>query len=260
MGSPEAEVGRESNELQHAVTLSHAFYAGMTEVTQAQFQAVVGYNPSGYKSCGGNCPVESVSWSEAAAFANALSVSASLPACYTCTGSGASITCSQPADPYLCQGYRLPTEAEWEYATRAGETAAFPNGGNLLDADISQCNSSVMLVDAALQPVETLGSLAWYCGNNNPTGTKPVAQLTANAWGLYDVIGNVYEWCHEGFDDYSSEASVDPVGIASTVSRVVRGPGFLDEPLYQRSAYRSNACPTSRSNLIGFRVVRSVIR
>lgn len=257
-GSPENEVGRADNEQQHAVTLTHAFKVSTTLVTQTQFQTLMGYNSSGYKSCGGSCPVENVSWSEAAAFANALSASVGLPACYTCSGTGASVTCTAPANPYACKGYRLPTEAEWEYTARAGSTAAFSNGGNLAEANVSSCTGGVPLYDASQQLIGLLTDFAWYCGNTSPAQTRPVAQLKDNSWGLYDVSGNVYEWTHDFYDDYPVSAVTDPVGGTSGGTRIIRGGSFLDEPQYVRVAYRSDFNPANRADIIGFRVVRSV--
>ena len=131
MGSPDGtgtqtkEPCRQTDEKQHQVTLTHIFEIQTTEVTQDQYFSVMVYKPSKFSSCGGTCPVEQVNWHEAAAYANALSSKAGLTACYTCTGSGKSVTCSEAtayagAQIYTCPGYRLLTEAEWEYAYRAG--------------------------------------------------------------------------------------------------------------------------------------------
>jgi len=135
MGSPAAEKCHYTDEEQHDVTLTHDFEIQTTEVTQAQFKALMSYNPSVFKSCGDNCPVEKVKWYEAAAYCNALSAKIGYAQCYTCTNSGTMVTCTwavgyENEKTYKCPGYRLPTEAEWEYAYRAGTQTAYYNGAN----------------------------------------------------------------------------------------------------------------------------------
>ncbi|KPA17999.1 Sulphatase-modifying factor domain protein, partial [Candidatus Magnetomorum sp. HK-1] len=159
MGSPEDELGRWSDEVLHQVTLTQDFYMQTTEVTQGQWKAIMGNNPSYFSNCGDNCPVEYVSWNDAQEFIQKLN--------------------QKEGDTY-----RLPTEAEWEYAARAGSTTALANG-NLVEKD---CNLDV-----------NLNAMGWYCGNSN-SETHQVAQKQANAWGLYDMHGNVWEWCNDWYD------------------------------------------------------------
>ena len=245
MGSPSTESCRYSKETQRDVTLTHKFEIQSTEVTQDQFYKVMGYKPWKFTSCGGTCPVEQVSWYEAAAYANALSAKAGLTKCYTCSGSGSSVTCqettaTQGKSIYSCKGYRLPTEAEWEYAYRAGTTSVFYNGG------ITSCTGK----DPNLEKI------GWYDQNSSST-THPVGKKTPNAWGLYDMAGNVFEWCHDWSTTYPSTSVSDPVGTSGS-SRVSRGGSWLYSARYCRAAFRDGTSPGIRDDHIGFRLARSV--
>ncbi len=213
MGSPESEKGRQNNEPQHEVTLSKPFYMGVTEVTQAQYEAVTGTNPSHFK--GATNPVETVSWDDAAEFCKKLSER---------TG----------------RTFRLPTEAEWEYACRAGTKTAFSFG----DAD------------------KALGDYAWY-GANSDGKTHPVGQKKPNPWGLYDMYGNVWEWCSDWIDEYPQGAVTDPKGPATPrpvpksygTPRILRGGSWDSEPGECRSAARYYSPPAEGWGNYGFRVV-----
>ena len=245
MGSPSSEKCRYSNEGQHQVTLTHKFEMMTTEVTQGQFTSLMGYSPSYFTSCGGTCPVEQVSWYEAAAYANALSTKMGKTACYACTGSGASVSCNEAtayagAKIYTCPGYRLPTEAEWEYAYRAGSSTAFYNGG------ITSCSS----VDP------NLDKIGWY-GENSSNKTHSVGQKTANAWGLYDMAGNVWEWCHDWYGTYPTSSVTDPVGTSGSY-RVGRGGSWYYYAYDARAANRFVGSPGNRAFSLGFRLARSV--
>jgi len=189
----------------HKVTISQAFFMGQTEVTQAQWQAVMGNNPSYFKDCA-SCPVEQVSWGDAQSFISKLNAQ---------------------NDGFK---YRLPTEAEWEYAARAGTTGDY--AGNL-------------------------DSMAWYSADSG-SKTHPVAQKTPNAWGLYDMHGNVWEWVQDWYSDsyYASSPSVNPTGASSGSDRVYRGGGWADDAVNLRSAVRGDGSPSGRSGGLGFRVVR----
>ncbi len=250
MGSPKTEKCRERNwgkpETQHQVTLTHKFEIQATEVTQAQFKSLIGFNPSFYSSCGNTCPVEQVSWYHAASYCNALSSKGGLNKCYACEGTGKSLRCLERAATkgkkiYSCEGDRLPTEAEWEYAYRAGTTTAFYSG------DITNCHSA--------DP--NANKIAWY-GVNSSWKTHPVGKKSPNAWGLFDMAGNAYEWCHDGDqNDLESSAVVDPMGPLSTYLRMVRGGSWNYDPLYVRAAYRYSVTAYSRYSLYGFRCVRT---
>ncbi len=219
MGSPGSEEGRDLSEEQHKVTITRGFWLKPTEVTQGEWTAVMGSNPSNYTACGSTCPVEQVSWNDAVAYCNKLSERENLQQCYVgerFVGLG-------------CTGYRLPTEAEWEYAARAGTTGARHG---------------------------EVGAVAWYDGNSNST-THPVGQKQANAWGLHDMLGNVWEWTSDWYDGYSGAAR-DPVGPDSGQYRVIRGGGWALVAADVRSAYRNGGEPGNRADNIGFRPARSV--
>ena len=239
MGSPESELGRYSDENQHSVTLTRSFLLQTTEVTQEQWQAVMASNPSYFSDCGSNCPVESVSWYDAIAYANAESASEGLAPCYSALGEvigGATV--------YDCTGYRLPTEAEWEYAARAGTTTA--SYGGELSGDPSSCDA---------QP--SLESIAWYCGNSGDR-TQAVGGKAANAWGLYDMLGNVWEWTWDWYGSYPGGAVTDPVGASSGSDRVLRGGGWNGYANYARAANHASGDPDGRFNDYGFRLARSL--
>ena len=247
MGSPATEKCRGTTETQHVVTLTNKFEIQNTEVTQGQYKAFMGYNPSLYATCGNNCPVEHVNWHQAAAYCNELSKKKGKTQCYLCTGKGKEITCQETNSTkgsgiYGCTGYRLPTEAEWEYAYRAGTTKAFYNG------DISACSGKET----------TLEKIAWYKSNAGGQ-TNPVAKKTANAWGVYDLAGNVYEWCHDlDQKDLGAKPVTDPVGSGSAF-RMTRG-GSWDSPAsYHRAAYRNHGgVAKNRFANVGFRCVRTL--
>jgi formylglycine-generating enzyme required for sulfatase activity len=247
MGSPSTEPCRTTNEDLHTVTLTHAFDLQATEVTQTQYQQVMGYVPS--SNCA-TCPVTSASWSEAAAYCNALSQLAGLKPCYACTGSGASVSCSEEAavagqQIYSCAGYRLPTEAEWELAYRAGSTTALYSGAI----------SSSYCADCA-GPYPVAENIAWYCVNAK--APQPVGKKLANALGLYDMAGNVWEWCHDRYQTNLGTASVkDPWGSASNVDRVIRGGGYMNYVEVLRGAFRGYVKPTFKLVDLGFRCART---
>ncbi len=220
MGSPEDELGRDSRETRHEVTLTRGYYMQTTEVTQGQWEAVMGSNPSYFSNCGDNCPVEMVSWNDVQAFITALNA----------MGIGT---------------YRLPTEAEWEYSCRAGTATAFANGG--ITKPDYECGHD-----------PNLNAMGWHCGNSD-SKTHPVAQKQANAWGLYDMHGNVWEWCQDWYGNYPSDSIVDPEGPSFGDLRVRRGGCWRHYARSCRSAYRSSGSPDGRDYVLGFRLVASQV-
>ena len=228
MGSPSSEPGRDGDEQQHRVEITQGFSLSATEVTQAQYQAVMGANPSNVK--GADLPVEKVSWLDAVQFCNKLSSRDGLNPAYRI--SGGDVTWDRAAP-----GYRLPTEAEWEYACRAGTTTAYNTGDD----------------EAGL------GRAAWY-GANAGSKTHPVGSKAANAWGLYDMHGNVWEWCWDWSGDYNAGSQRDPQGATGGSTRVYRGGGWSGGAGYCRSADHSRAGPSGAYGALGFRVARSSAR
>ncbi len=219
MGSPGNEPGRYSNETQHQVTLTKSYYMQTTEVTQGQWKAVMGSNPSLFSDCGDDCPVEYVSWNDIQAFITELNK--------------------------LGQGtYRLPTEAEWEYAARVGSTTAFANG-------------TITETGSGYDP--NLDAMGWYTYNSDKK-THPVAQKKPNAWGLYDMHGNVWEWVQDWFGSYPTSAVTDPTGPSSGSDRVSRGGSWSNLARHCRSPARLSLHPAIRSYNYGFRLVLPQIR
>jgi formylglycine-generating enzyme required for sulfatase activity len=202
MGSPESELGRGEDETQHKVTISRSFYLQTTEVTQGQWKRVMGSNPSTFKNCGDDCPVEHVSWNDVQKFIEKLNR-------------------MEGTDKY-----RLPTEAEWEYAVRAGSQS--DRYGDIDD-------------------------ISWYDVNSG-NKTHIVGQKSPNAWGLYDMLGNAREWVHDRYDIYPSESVINPIGPLSGTNRVCRGGSWFASANHSRMANRLSRDEGYEDLSLGFRL------
>jgi formylglycine-generating enzyme required for sulfatase activity len=219
MGSPKNEQGRYESEVEHDVDLTKDFFLGITEVTQAQYQKVMGLNPSyfqGDKVQGdsSNHPVEQVAWEDAVLFCERLSDLAE--------------------EKKAGRVYRLPTESEWEYACRAGGKTAYNSGNS----------------------PSSLSDYAWFQENSDGQ-THDVGKKRPNAWGLYDMHGSVWEWCSDWYGTYPKGSVSNPVGPKEGASHVGRSGSWDDAARVCRSAVRRWSFPSGRDSINGFRVAMS---
>lgn len=257
MGSVPSEIGRTRSETQHTTRITRPFYLGVTEVTQQEFEAVMDRNPSSFSKTGamadsvrnlatGRFPVENVTWFDAIEFCNLLSKKEKLKPYYELDAIDRdgdvirSATVTVNGGP----GYRLPSESEWEYACRAGTTTSYVTG----------------------EPIALLGQAAWYGGTADVAGnsqehTHRVGLKIPNDFGLYDMHGNVFEWCHDWYDYTAYERAVtnDPAGPSGGSEKVIRGGSWNTAPEFCRSASRGAMEPGKRSSDVGFRVARTVL-
>lgn len=222
MGSPANETGRNSNEGPLRQVTVSSFFIGRFPVTQSEYEKVMGKNPSHHD--GLNLPVEQVSWFDAIEYCNRRSAMEGFTQAYAVSGN--TVTWNRAAN-----GYRLPTEAEWEFACRAGTRTPFYRGDSVNDA-------------------------GWHVGNSGKQA-QAVGQKLPNDWGLYDMHGNVLEWCWDLLGEYTAEAQTDPQGAVSGTHRVYRGGSWAFQPHLTRSAYRFGNNPNMTSYFVGFRVARN---
>ena len=260
MGAPTDEPFRNADEIAHQVTITKPFLLGRTEITNAQYFAFVKaththqphwIRPNGkfnvrtgtqhhYLELGAalaapDHPVVGVEWKDVIAFANWLSQQHGLTACYT-----------ESNNVYRwnrnCTGFRLPTEAEWEYAARAGSQTAIANGG----VNVKEC-----------EPDPNLDAMGWYCGNSGKA-THPVAQKKPNAFGLYDMHGNVWEWVWDAYRPYTKDNATDPARNSPQRQRVLRGGAWDSGACRCRAAVREVRRSHDHFYYLGFRLARSL--
>ena len=218
MGSPSSEPGRSNAEIQHQVTISKPFYMQTTTVTREQWKRVMGNYPSAVSKCGDDCPAANVSWNDVQEFIGKLNK-------------------MEGTDKY-----RLPTEAEWEYAARAGTTTLFYTG-NCLSTDQANCDGNYPFPPGC--PKGEFRKKILRVGNFPP-----------NVWGLYDMAGNIGQWVQDWYGNYPSSSVTDPAGPSSGTFRVIRGGDWFSVARFCRSAYRGLNSPISGWHYIGFRLAR----
>jgi formylglycine-generating enzyme required for sulfatase activity len=234
MGSPGAEAESDFDEAPHQVTVS-SFFLGKYEVTQDEYQKIMNSTPGNFK--GKELPVESISWYDAILFCKKKKKKQGLTLVYDIKGTA--VKWDRGAD-----GYRLPTEAEWEYACRAGTSTPFNTGSNITTEQANYDGT--------------------YPYNNNAQGlfiekTTPVGSYPANAWGLYDMHGNVFEWCWDWHGNYTRDAQTDPTGPASGALHIIRGGSWVNGGQTLRSANRGVYIPGDGYERIGFRLARNAV-
>jgi formylglycine-generating enzyme required for sulfatase activity len=240
MGLDPNDADYDNFHLPHMVELTHTWSIGETEVTHEQWETYMGYAIRGSthvpltdEDCL-DCPVHSVSWHQAQAFANAVSLASGLETCFECDGDGPDVQCTPTKDPYECSGFRLPTEAEWEYAAKGGESFTYPGS-------------------------EDINEIA-YWEDNSGDRPYPVATLKPNGFGLYDMGGNIRERVYDAYVPYSGEDTIDPLSMPDldNPSEVFseRGGSYACRPAEIRWNRRNLVWDYDRDIHTGFRLAR----
>ena len=250
MGSKPGEAGRKSFEgPAHKVKITKAFYIMKTEVTQGEWQDLMGNNPSFFKDCGSNCPVEQVNWYDALVFANQKSKTEGLRSCYKLSACknqpGQDFFCSNVRFVYNCNGYRLPTEAEWEFVAKANKEAS-----TLKDFAWFHENSTANYKNAYKCAPLAAKTKSRSCG------TQPVASKKANSLGVFDLSGNVWEWVYDTKREYSESSQTNPKGSYGK-NRVIKGCGWANSRLHCRVSARGFENPKNTFDHLGFRLAKS---
>jgi formylglycine-generating enzyme required for sulfatase activity len=230
-GSPTNEFFHVIDEVQHPVTITHGFWIGRHEVTQSEFTEIIGTNPSAF--LGANLPVDSITWSDATN--------------YCARRTEHERTAGRLPPGYV---YRLPTEAEWEYACRAGTSSAFHYGAALV--------TGLANFYGLQEYVSSVGPIQNSNGVNLARPT-PIESYTPNAWGIYDLHGNAWEWCRDWFGDYPTNAVNDPLGPNMGTYKILRGGSWLSDGSGCRTALRSGRFPGVGDTYVGMRVVLGII-